>query len=121
VGMYYPLLLLLLRCFNAIAYTFVSVLCLRRLRARKAQWGGYGYACLVMAIAAMFLSGLAQEWAITTLHRRFALLDFVDGFTTLLAPPLVFHVLYHSERLHCAPGASGRRYWPSAGRRRWRW
>jgi GAF domain-containing protein len=100
MGVYYPLLLLLLRCFNAIAYTFVSVLCLRRLRARKAQWGGYGYACLVMAIAAMFLSGLAQEWAITTLHRRFALLDFVDGFTTILGPPLVFHVLYHSERLH---------------------
>jgi len=99
VGMYYPLLLLLLRCFNAIAYTFVSVLCLRRLRARKAQWGGYGYACLVMSIAAMFLSGLAQEWAITTLHRRFALLDFLDGFTTILAPALVFHVLYHSERL----------------------
>ena len=34
MGVYYPLLLLLLRCFNAIAYTFVSVLCLRRLRAR---------------------------------------------------------------------------------------
>jgi len=107
VGMYYPLLLILLKCFNAIAYTFVSVLSLRRLRARKAQWGGYGYACLVMSIAAMFLSGLAQEWAVTTLHRRFALLDFVDGLATLLAPPLVFHVLYHSERLQLR----GRRVW----------
>jgi GAF domain-containing protein len=100
VGIYYSLLLLLLVCFNAIAYTFVSVLCLRRLRAQKTQWGGYGYACLVMTIAAMFLGGLAQDLAIATLHRRFALFDFVDGFTSLLAPPLVFHVLYHSERLH---------------------
>lgn len=107
MGIYYPLLLILLKSFNAIAYTFVSVLCLRRLRARKAQWGGYGYACLVMAIAAMFLSGLAQEWAVTTLHRRFALLDFVGGIAALLAPPLVFHVLYHSERLQLR----GRRVW----------
>ena len=100
MGMYYPLLLLLLRCFNAIAYTFVSVLCLRRLRAQRAQWGGYGYACLVVAIAAMFLGDLAQEWAFTSLHRGFALFGFIDGLTSLLGPPLVFHVLYHSERLY---------------------
>ena len=100
MGIYYPLLLLLLKCFNAIAYTFVSFLCLRRLRQQKAQWGGYGYACLVMAIGAMFLGDLVQDWALSALHRRFALLGFVDGLTSLLGPPLVFHVLYHSERLH---------------------
>ncbi|MGB7759310.1 MAG: histidine kinase, partial [Bryobacteraceae bacterium] len=107
MGIYYPLLLILLKSFNAIAYTFVSVLCLRRLRARKAQWGGYGYTCLVMAFAVKFLDVLAEEWAATTLHRRFALLDIVDGITVLLLPPLVFHVLYHSERLHLR----GRRVW----------
>jgi len=70
------------------------------LRAQRAQWGGYGYACLVVAIAAMFLGDLAQEWALTTLHRGFALFGFIDGLTSLLGPPLVFHVLYHSERLY---------------------
>jgi signal transduction histidine kinase len=105
--MYYPLLLLLLKSFNAIAYTFVSILCLRRLLARKAQWGGYGYVCLVMAFAVLFLDVLAQEWAVTTLHRGFASLDLVNGITALLLPPLVVHVFYHSERLHLR----GRRVW----------
>jgi signal transduction histidine kinase len=54
----------------------------------------------VVAIAAMFLGDLAQEWALTTLHRGFALFGFIDGLTSLLGPPLVFHVLYHSERLY---------------------
>jgi len=107
MGIYYPLLLLLLKSFNAIAYTFVSILCLRRLLARKAQWGGYGYVCLVMAFAVMFLDVLAQEWAVSTLHRGFAALDLVDGITALLLPPLVFHVFYYSERLHLR----GRRVW----------
>jgi hypothetical protein len=107
MAIYYPLLLLLLKSFNAIAYTFVSVLCLRRLRARKAQWGGYGYASLMMAFAVMFLVVLAQEWVATTLHRRFVLLDVVGGIASLLVRPLVVHVLYHSERLRLR----GRRVW----------
>jgi len=53
------------------------------------------------------LNVLAQEWAVSTLHRGFAALDLVNGITTLLLPPLVFHVFYHSERLHLR----GRRVW----------
>jgi GAF domain-containing protein/anti-sigma regulatory factor (Ser/Thr protein kinase) len=100
VGIYYPLLLLLLKSFNAIAYTFVSVLCLRRLRAQRAHWGGYAYAGLVMSFAVLFLDSLAEEWAVTTLHRRFTLLDLVGALITFLLPALVFHVFYHSERPH---------------------
>jgi hypothetical protein len=100
MGIYYPLLLILLKSFNAIAYTFVSVLCLRRLRAQKVHWGGYAYAGLVMAFALLFLDSLAEEWAATTLHRRFALLDFGGALISFLLPPLVVHVLYRSQRVH---------------------
>ncbi len=107
MGIYYPLLLILLKSFNAIAYTFVSVLCLRRLFARKTQWGGYPYACLMMAFAIMFLAALSEEWVETTLHRRFALLYFAGGTGSLLIRPLMFQVLYRSERLYLR----GRRVW----------
>src|SRR5208283_759849 len=107
MGKYYPLLLILLKSFNAIAYTFVSVLCLRRLLARRTQWGGYPHACLTMAFAIMFLASLSIEWVDTTLHRRFALLYIVGGTGGLLLRPLMFQVLYRSERLYLR----GRRIW----------
>jgi hypothetical protein len=107
MAIYYPLLLLLLKSFNAIAYTFVSVLCLRRLFARRTQWGGYPYACLMMAFAIMFLTNLGEEWVETTLHRRFVPMDIAGAIGGLLIRPLMFQVLYQSERLYLR----GRRVW----------
>jgi hypothetical protein len=107
MSIYYPLLLILLKSFNAIAYTFVSVLCLRRLVGRKTQWGGYPYACLMMAFAIMFLGALSAEWVETTLHRRFVALYVAAGTGSLLIRPLMFQVLYQSERAYLR----GRRVW----------
>jgi hypothetical protein len=61
----------------------------------------------MMAFAIMFLAGLSEEWVETTLHRRFAPMDVAGAIGSILVRPLMFQVLYQSERLYLR----GRRIW----------
>lgn len=100
MGIYYPLLLLLIRSFSAIALVLAWTLCLRRGREQRTSWGGHAYSVLLGAWTAMYLNMLIQEWIGMTLHRRLPLLGAIDGVTSILIAPLVFQIFYHNERPH---------------------
>ncbi len=107
MGIYYPLLLLLIRSFSAIALVLAWVLCLRRGRGQRTSWGGYSYSVLLAFWAALYLDLLVEEWTGVTLGREFPLLTILGGVSSLLIAPLVFQVIYHNERPHL----SRRRLW----------
>jgi signal transduction histidine kinase len=98
VARYYPVLLILLRSFNVISYVLVSFLCFRDYRGRRTRWGGNAYRVLVITCAALYLDVLAKEVVRVTLGHGVPLLSVVESVTSLLIPPLLFHVFYNSER-----------------------
>jgi Histidine kinase len=100
VGTYYPLLLLLIRSFSAIALVLAWALCLRRGREQRAHWGGHAYSVLLGSWATMYLNMLVEEWIGMTLHRQVLLLGAIDGVTSTLMAPLMFQVFYHNEWRH---------------------
>jgi len=100
VGIYYPLLLILIRSFSAIALVLAWALCLRRGRQQRARWGGYAYSALLGVWAAIYVGMLVYEWIGVTLHRRALLLEALAGVASFLMAPLVFQVFYRNERLH---------------------
>jgi anti-sigma regulatory factor (Ser/Thr protein kinase) len=107
VGIYYSLLLLLIRSFSAIALVLAWALCLRRGREQRARWGGHAYSVLLGVWTAMYLNMLVQEWIGMTLRHRVPFLMAIDGVTSILMAPLVFQVFYHNEWPHL----SHRRFW----------
>ena len=102
MGIYYPLLLLLIRSFSAIALVLAWALCLRRGRRQRTSWGGYPYSVLLGVWAALYLDILVEEWTGVTLRRQFPLLLILGGIASQSIPPLVFQVIYHNERAHVA-------------------
>lgn len=100
MGIYYSLLLLLIRSFSAIALVLALVLCLRRGRAQRVRWGGHAYSVLLGVWSAIYLGMLVHEWIGMTLRHRAPLLEALDGVASSLMAPLVFQVFYHNERLH---------------------
>ena len=107
MGIYYPLLLLLLRSFSAIALVLAWALCLRRGRGQRTRWGGYAYSALLGIWAALYLNLLVEEWTGVTLRRELPLLLVINCVASQSIAPLVFQVFYHNERLHL----SRRRLW----------
>ena len=58
---YYPLIPILVRCFCAISFLFLSGYYLRENRVRKARWGGNAYVAFVVTYAILYLDLLAEE------------------------------------------------------------
>ena len=107
MGIYYPLLLILIRSFSAIALVLAWVLCLRRGREQRTRWGGYAYSVLLGVWATLYVEMLVGEWTGMKLRRELPLLAVINGVTTFLIAPLVFQVFYRNERPHL----SYRRLW----------
>jgi len=95
---YYTLIPILVRGFCAIAFLFLSFYCLSERRMRKTRWGGNAYAAFVVTYAILYLDILAEEWAGFNLGRTVPFLDIVAAVTSLLIPPLLFHIFYNNER-----------------------
>jgi signal transduction histidine kinase len=97
---YYPLIPILLRSFNVIVFTLLSFLSFREYRERRIRWGGNAYRAFVVTYAVLYLDLLANEWARLNRGHAVPLLNAIDAITTMLIPPLLFHIFYKNERSH---------------------
>jgi len=95
---YYTLIPILVRGFCAIAFLFLSYYYLRANRMRTARWGGNAYIVFVVTYTILYLDIPAEEWVGYNLGHRVTFLDIVDVLTSLLIPPLLFHIFYNNER-----------------------
>jgi len=98
VTRYLPLLLNLLRAFNAISFVLVAILHFRERRQPRSIWGGGAYRALVVALAVLYLDVLGEELAQATLGRSGSFLLLIDDLLSMLLPAMVFHTYYCGER-----------------------
>jgi anti-sigma regulatory factor (Ser/Thr protein kinase) len=92
VSAYYPLVQILLSSFNAILFVLLSYLTLRDSRPRNSRWGGYLYPGIVVALAVLFSTNLANQFAAGLLGRGLAWLYVLETIPKFLIPPAVFHL-----------------------------
>jgi hypothetical protein len=95
---YYPLLEILVLCFNAILFVLLSFLILRDFRGRRTRWGGYLYPAVIFTLAALFVAHLANHFAAGLWNSGVALAYFPEMAGKYLIPPLVFHLFWREEQ-----------------------
>lgn len=95
---YYPLLEILILCFNSIVFVLLSFLILRDFRQRGARWGGYLYPASVFTLAVFFVAHLANHFAAGLKGGGSAIIYFPEMAGKYLIPPLVFHLFFRNEK-----------------------
>ncbi len=95
---YYPLIEMLVSCFNAILFALLTWFCFQDYRKRRTLWGGRLFILTVASLAVLFLAHFGNEIVTDLLKRRSVLFDVLEIAAKYLIPSMAFHVFYRNGR-----------------------